>query len=430
MEQYRYQVQPFEWRGDAAELIAALAHAHGEVMALHTASDPQGLCVIGVDARVRFIGADVPNWRWPSFERYLIDAGPLSDCVGWLGFVSYDIGRMLERVGDAATDDTDWPVDYWTLFQTYYVRKGGVWYVASMGDPPKLTPARPMQRGTLEVVEQTPRAVYEQRVQRVKDYIAAGDVYQVNLAQRWTLRPAAHPVEVYRRLCERSPAPYAAYVQFTHRGQRYAAASASPELFVALRGGHLVTRPIKGTRRREADVGRDEAQRQALLDSPKDAAELAMIVDLLRNDVGRVAAFGSVQVTEPRAIEQHPTVWHTVATVEGQLREKVGIGDVLAAMCPGGSITGAPKIRAMQIIDELEGVRRGLYCGNMGLIAADGSATLNIAIRTIQFVNDTAYVWAGGGVVTDSESAAEYDETLAKAAAMFEALGSTLQAGG
>jgi anthranilate/para-aminobenzoate synthase component I len=210
VEQYWYQVQPFEWRGDAAELIAALAHAHKDVMALHTASDPQGLCVIGVDAFWRTIGAAVPNPGLPSFERCRIEAGPLNDCVGWMGYVSYDIGRLLEPVGEAAADDTHWPVSYWTLFFTYFVRKGGVWYVASMGKPASVVEARPMQRGTLEVVEQTPRAQYEQRVQRVKDYIAAGDVYQVNLAQRWVLKGVPQPGDVYRRLCQRSPAPYAA----------------------------------------------------------------------------------------------------------------------------------------------------------------------------------------------------------------------------
>jgi anthranilate/para-aminobenzoate synthase component I len=267
---------------------------------------------------------------------------------------------------------------------------------------------------------------YRAKVERVKEYIAAGDIYQANLAQRWAVETSDSAEEIYRRLCRLSPAPYAGFSRFVSGdGVERAVMSASPELFLNVGEGRVITRPIKGTRRRDVDdTARDEALRAELVASEKDKAELAMIVDLMRNDLGRVSEYGSVCVEAAREVEKHPTVWHTVATVSSRLKAGAGLADLLRAVCPGGSITGAPKIRAMQIIEELEGFRRGLYCGNIGAIGAEArTLTLNIAIRTILMQEGMARVFAGGGIVADSDAQAEYDETLVKAAAMLRALG-------
>lgn len=287
-----------------------------------------------------------------------------------------------------------------------------------------------------KILAATDAAEFERAVLAVKQYIAAGDIYQANLAGRWAIQTEAAATVIFRRLCEFSPANYSAFLRFADAeaegGGRHVL-SASPELFLTVAGGKVMTRPIKGTRPRDRSDGvRDIARREELLKSEKDRAELAMIVDLLRNDLGRVCRFGSVRVTEARGIEQHPTLWHTAATIAGELRGDAGIAGVLAALCPGGSITGAPKIRAMQIIEELEKTRRGLYCGNIGVIGPPPAASaggqcpfmaFNIAIRTIQMNGQTAYVHAGAGIVADSDPARERQETLDKAAALLRALG-------
>ncbi|HUU70251.1 MAG TPA: anthranilate synthase component I family protein, partial [Planctomycetota bacterium] len=189
-------------------------------------------------------------------------------------------------------------------------------------------------------------------------------------------------------------------------------------------GWHVETRPIKGTRpRRKADEQFNRAMRQELLASPKDNAELTMIIDLERNDLGRVCTYGSVHVTEKVVLEEYPTVYHLVGTVEGDLRPGSDVVDLLRAAFPGGSITGAPKIRSMEIIEELEPTRRGVYTGAIGYISSDGSADFNIAIRTIVMRGGRAFFQVGGGIVADSDPVAEYDETITKARALGETLG-------
>jgi para-aminobenzoate synthetase component 1 len=263
----------------------------------------------------------------------------------------------------------------------------------------------------------TPDA-YLAAVQRCKDYIAAGDIYQVNLSQRFTVGLRQPPCQIYQRLMQQYPALYGGYLDFGD----FALICNSPELFLRVQplpGGarRITTRPIKGTRPRAPGMDLE------LRDSIKDQAELNMIVDLERNDLGRVCRIGSVKVTQPRIIEAHPTVYHGVATIEGILRPEVTFVDLLCATFPGGSITGAPKIRAMQIIDELEPVPRGPYCGAIGYLDADGSMQFNIAIRTMVVADGLVHIHVGGGIVADSDPAAEYDETLVKARAMFAALG-------
>jgi para-aminobenzoate synthetase component 1 len=262
------------------------------------------------------------------------------------------------------------------------------------------------------------RAEFIGRVDKALRYIRAGDIYQVNLSQRLEAPCDLSGVEFFQQLAAVSPAPFSAYLDCGD----FQIVSSSPELFLRLSGSHILTRPIKGTRPRSADADRDAQLTYELQTSPKEMAELVMITDLLRNDLGRVCEYGSVQVPELVRLERHPQVQHLVSTVEGRLRKEVSHFAAFASCFPGGSITGAPKIRAMEIIDELEPVTRGPYTGALGYLGFNRESQLAIAIRTAVCKEGTAYFHAGAGIVADSEPAAEYEETLAKAAGFLTAL--------
>ncbi len=265
------------------------------------------------------------------------------------------------------------------------------------------------------------RAEYERAVGAVIERILAGDIFQANLAQRFE---APLPADFdhfgfYRRLRAVNPAPFAAYLDHMN----FVLASASPERFLRVEGARVETRPIKGTRPRFDDALVDMLQTKALSESRKDRAENVMIVDLLRNDLSRVCAPGSVKAPQLCELESFATVHHLVSTVTGELRQGLGPVDMLAAAFPGGSITGAPKLRAMEIITELEGHARGPYCGAIGYLGFNGTMDLNIVIRTAAFRGGSCVVQAGGGIVTASDPASEYVETLDKARRIFEAFG-------
>ncbi len=256
------------------------------------------------------------------------------------------------------------------------------------------------------------------RVRRAQAYIRAGDIYQVNLSQRLTA-PCPWPgAELFERLSAVSPAPFSAFVDCGE----FQIASSSPELFLRMSGGHIATRPIKGTRPRSSDATRDAQLTYELQTSAKEMAELVMITDLLRNDLGKVCEFGSVQVPELVRLERYPQVQHLVSTIEGRLRADVTHFAAFAACFPGGSITGAPKFRAMQIIDELEPLARGPYTGALGYLGFNRESQLSILIRAAICEERTAYFHAGAGIVADSIPESEYEETLAKAQGFFEAL--------
>ncbi len=376
--------------------------------------------------------------------------------VGWAGYLAYEVGRFIERVPATTRADIQLPVVRLGFYDTaaVYDHNAKTWtliavdlhhgfpapydrivrgrldtlagYLATEGPPagpsPKgKRPGRPTWNMS--------RDDWLDNVRRAKEYIAAGDVFQVNLSQRLSLPLDDPPWSLYERLRTSNPACYAAYMAWGDPKAKASAApthavlSSSPELFLELRDRKVVTRPIKGTRPRGKNAASDQALRRELIDSVKDQAELNMITDLERNDLGRVCEYGTVRVIEPRGLESHPTVWHSVATVEGVLHERYDAIDLLKATLPGGSITGAPKVRAMQIIDELEPTERSVYCGSIGLIGLDGSLTLNLAIRTIIVERNTAHVQVGAGIVADSDPENEYDETLHKAAGMLKALG-------
>lgn len=389
------------------------------------------------------------RYRTPKPGCHLISAAPpghfaLPDFPfvgGAVGFLSYELCTQLEKVARTKPDDLpaipDCEFAFYDALIAHEHATGRSWLVAN---PVAATPAAELlarlrtaltpsaqsnpigysvpKSETTDPVPNFTRATYADAIDRIKAYIASGDVYQVNLTQRFTTPLPCAPYALYQRLRQRSPAPFAAYLSFGP----VQIVSSSPERFLTVRGRHVETRPIKGTRPRSADPITDACLAAELLASEKDRAELLMIVDLERNDLGRVCDFGSVRVDRLWHLESHPTVHHLVATVSGTLRPGLDVIDCVRAAFPGGSITGAPKIRAMEIIDELEPHRRHVYTGAIGYIGFDGDADLNIAIRTITCVDGRAYYHVGGGVVWDSAPAAEYQETLDKGRAMHEAL--------
>ena len=367
---------------------------------------------------------------------------------GWIGYVAYEAGLTIEGIERTTACGLPLPQMRLCLYDTaaVYDHNSQQWYMTAVAWPNGFAERRapvgerlaalrarleaaseldpsdfPAMPATAAPMPNMSHRAYLAKVERAKRYIQAGDIYQVNLTQRFVTRTNASPLSLYRRLRRFSPSPHAALLRWGDT----AILSSSPELFLEMRDGHVVTRPIKGTRPRGTDAPTDAAYRSELTASEKDRAELTMIVDLLRNDLGRVCKFGSVRVTDPGTIETHPTVFHRVATVTGDLAPDVRWVDLLRAAFPGGSVTGAPKIRAMQIIDELEPTARDVYCGSIGMIGLDGSLSLNIAIRTMVQIGEAVYVYAGGAIVADSEPVEEYRETLAKAAGMFRALNCT-----
>lgn len=263
------------------------------------------------------------------------------------------------------------------------------------------------------------RDEFEERVRRAQEYIRAGDVFQVVLSQRLSVPLEAEPFDLYRVLRSLNPSPYLFYLELD--GVRLV--GSSPEVMVRLEDGVVTVRPIAGTRRRGRDAAEDAALSQDLLADRKELSEHLMLLDLGRNDVGRVARFGTVRVPERMTVEKYSHVLHLVSTVQGELREGVGAMDVLRAAFPAGTVSGAPKVRAMEIIDELEGARRGAYAGAVGYVAY-GAAALDtaIAIRTVVAEGGRAHVQAGAGIVADSVPAAEYEETLNKARALLRAV--------
>jgi para-aminobenzoate synthetase component 1 len=269
-----------------------------------------------------------------------------------------------------------------------------------------------------ETVSNLTRADFIAAVERAQRYIRAGDIYQVNLSQRLTAPVDFSGWELFQKLAAVSPAPFAAYFDCGD----FQIASSSPEQFLRMSGSHIVTRPIKGTRPRDADATRDAQLAYELQTSAKELAELVMITDLLRNDLGKVCEFGSVQTPDLARLEKFAQVQHLVSTVEGRLRPGVTHFAALASSFPGGSITGAPKFRAMEIIDELEPISRGPYCGGHGYLGFNRESQLSITIRTAVCQDGLAHFNVGAGIVADSNPAAEYEETLAKARGFLAAL--------
>ena len=378
---------------------------------------------------------------------------------GAVGYLSYDLTRSFESLPSWAADDLDEP-DLHMLFLDVVAavdHRTGLLYL--MFCPPlsrfEAEPREKLYRegcdrlAALEArltssasLEALPalehatfrpsqsREAYTNRVRRCQEYIAAGDIYQANLSHRFTLdlgkavRPSesdGQAVELYRRLRHVNPSPFSGLAQFNE----ISLVSCSPERLVRLTGAQASIRPIAGTRPRGIAQEEDRLLRAELLASPKERAEHVMLVDLERNDLGKVCRYGSVTVDEFMTIEPYSHVSHLVSEVTGTLKPGTSPFDLVKAVFPGGTITGVPKLRCMEIIEELEPVRRGLYTGSLGYFSWSGDMDLNILIRTLVLANKKGYLQVGAGIVADSEPDREYDETLAKAGAFFKILEAT-----
>ncbi|MCO7256041.1 aminodeoxychorismate synthase component 1 [Dickeya oryzae] len=339
---------------------------------------------------------------------------------GALGLFGYDLGRRVETLPSVAARDIDQPdmavgIYDWALIADHHQQR---LTLVCHGDITSrlvwINNLSPIEPGAFCLTSNwqanMSRDQYGEKFRRIQDYLRAGDCYQVNLAQRFQAAYHGDEWQAFLTLSASNRAPFSAFLRLPHS----AVLSISPERFLWLHDNHIQTRPIKGTLPRLPNADEDARQAQRLADSEKDRAENLMIVDLLRNDIGRVAVPGSVRVPELFVVEPFPAVHHLVSTIEAQLPSQQHATDLLRACFPGGSITGAPKVRAMEIIEELEPHRRNAYCGSIGYISVCGTMDTNITIRTLIANNGTLSCWAGGGIVADSEEQAEYQETFDK----------------
>ena len=371
-----------------------------------------------------FWGYDLKNFVEPTVSRNALNDLELPDCQ--LGF--YDsvvvFDHQLLKVWIVATgmlpdgsrerSKAENAAGFWRGILDESVRSESCEPNPEAEPQPRISGRMPSPR----VVSNFTREGFVGAVRRAKEFIRQGDIYQVNLAQRLCVPTAGDGWSFFERLHAVSPAPYSAYFDFDD----WQLVSSSPELFIRLNGSEMRTRPIKGTRPRSGDPVRDAQFTYELQTSPKEMAELVMITDLLRNDLGRVCEFGSVQVPDLVKLEKYPQVQHLVSTVDGRLRPEFTHTEALARCFPGGSITGAPKVRAMQIIDELEPVTRGPYTGCHGYLGFNRESMLSISIRTAVVQEKVTSFHAGAGIVADSEPEMEYEETIAKARGFLRAL--------
>lgn len=374
-------------------------------------------------------GYELKNFVEPKLKRNAVNDLELPDChVGFYdSLVAFDhrlqktwiISTGLTPDGSRSMARAQGQLDFWQqqLEQARGKEDSTGYHRKTSGQKP--VPLEPTPQHSVEARSNISRSTFLSAIQSALRYIRAGDIYQVNLAQRLAAPCPCSGWGIFQRLAAVSPAPFSAYID----GGDFQIASSSPELFLRLSGAHIQTRPIKGTRPRSNDPTRDAQLTYELQTSPKEMAELVMITDLLRNDLGRVCEYGSVQVPELVRLERYPQVQHLVSTVEGRLRPNATHFRALAECFPGGSVTGAPKIRAMEIIDELEPVTRGPYTGCLGYLGFNRESQLSIAIRTAVCKGGWTFFHAGAGIVADSQPEAEYDETLAKAAGFIAALG-------
>ncbi len=450
---------PDPW--ETARRMADLPH----MLFLDSADDAAGPAI----NRYSFVTADPVRWLESRTDetqpttfhdvRQLVDENRIDACGvpfpgGVAGLFGYGLGHLTEklprprddefRTPDLAIGLYDWVIGWDHLAKRSWIVSTG----AGGGNNREQQAARRLREVRALLQRETPTSIpcsiqtvhlnsvhdvtsfpgvfssyplggYQAAVRRAIEYIHAGDCFQVNLAQRLTVPFHTDVLDLYHRLRTRNAAPFAGFLKCNN----FTIASASPERFLKVdAAGHVETRPIKGTRRRHADPVADTAAQAELLASPKDRAENVMIVDLLRNDLGKVCAYGSIHVNKVCELESYRTVHHLVSEVVGRLRPNRSTVDLLQGAFPGGSVTGAPKVRAMEIIAELEPTARGPYCGSLGYLGFDGSMDSNILIRTMTLGGGWAQFPVGAGIVADSDPQSEYEETLAKAEGMLQTL--------
>ncbi len=362
----------------------------------------------------------------------LTNLSGLPFCGGAVGYFAYDLGRRLETLPTIAARDIPLPdmaigIYDWSVILDHHLRRAWLasfcrfdstaqhWeQLESLFEGEVSRPAS--YRFTSEVQSNTSKQQYSTAFEKIKHYIREGDCYQVNLAQRFSVGFEGNDWELFKQLKALNPAPYAAYINLPGG----TILSSSPERFIRVVDQQVETKPIKGTVHRSVFAYEDKALAVSLLESEKDRAENLMIVDLLRNDISKNCETGSVVVPKLFALETYASVHHLVSTINGRLSENSHVVDLLRGCFPGGSITGAPKLRAMQIIEELEPHQRSVYCGAIGYIGFDGNSDTNISIRTLIRHADNVYCYAGGGIVWDSQVDKEYKECFDKAAAILQ----------
>jgi len=382
-------------------------------------------------------------------NKYKLETIPAEDLPrgiflgGWVGYLSYELNQCIEKLPETTIDDIKLPLIRLCFYDKIicydHIEKNfqliGLELPQDSQSPndkldelkeiirkaekinlPPMPPADLSSIDSAKVKCNMSKEYYMEAAGKIKRYILDGDVYQVNFSQRFESSFSAPPIELFHWQNYHNPNGYAAYID----AGDFAIVSTSPEMFITVCDGRISTKPIKGTRPRLPGncpevLRENRGNFNELQENAKEKAELNMIIDLERNDIARICMPGSRKVTQPRTIEEYPAIYHAVATVSGELQNRIGFCEIIKALFPGGSITGAPKISAMKIIDRLEPTARSIYTGAIGFIGLDGNVSLNIAIRTIIIKKETAYAQTGGGIVADSDAECEWEETLTKA---------------
>ncbi len=440
-------VHPVPYHADPARYFAAISHAPGAVLLdsgrpvagrgrfdLLSAWPVEELAVAEQESGAGFL-ARLRNSLARLGEATLPEGCELPFAGGLIGYLSYDFGRHLEALPSHSRDDLHLPdarlgLYNWALMSDHLRASSHLVFHPSLDESerqrlialfsqPAAAPAALFALNGAMTADLDADS-YRQAFEHIQAYIQAGDCYQVNFAQRFRAPCQGDAWAAYSALRQACPTPFSGFLRLPEGG---AVLSLSPERFVKVSQGQVETRPIKGTRPRGANTEEDAANAAELLASSKDRAENLMIVDLLRNDLGRTCRVGSVRVPELFSLESYPNVHHLVSSVTGELAPGKDALDLIAGSFPGGSITGAPKIRAMQIIDELEPTRRGLYCGSLLYLDVRGEMDSSIAIRSLLVKDGQICCWGGGGIVADSDWQAEYQESITKVKVLLDTLG-------
>ncbi|RON08370.1 aminodeoxychorismate synthase, component I [Pseudomonas brassicacearum] len=439
-------VYPLPYRANPAEYFAAIRHAPGSVLLDSGRPSAERGRYDLLSAWPLTTLAVSPDESGSAFLQRLRDTlARLGDAAipepyelpfagGLIGYLSYDFGRHLEALPSQAHDDLQLPdarfgLYDWALISDHLIGSSQLVFHPNLIETERQRLIELFSQPTIAstgtftlngaMSPDLSASDYQQAFVRIQQYIQAGDCYQVNFAQRFRAQYQGDPWAAYCALRAACPTPFSGFQSLPEGG---AVLSLSPERFVKVSDGHVETRPIKGTRPRGQNATEDAANAAELLASPKDRAENLMIVDLLRNDLGRTCRIGSVRVPELFSLESYPNVHHLVSSVTGELADNKDALDLIAGSFPGGSITGAPKIRAMQIIDELEPTRRGLYCGSLLYLDVRGEMDSSIAIRSLLVKDGQVCCWGGGGIVADSDWQAEYQESITKVKVLLETL--------
>ncbi|EKO3437459.1 aminodeoxychorismate synthase component 1 [Vibrio fluvialis] len=441
-EKTQIQAKPLTYQPDLANQLFSKVESQPWAMLLRSASDTHidsrfdilvahpivTLTTFGDETEVRepsgvTLSQDDPFELLATLQQHYLPALQYSDDLpfigGVLGYFAYDLGRRVERLPSLAEHDLtapdmavglyEWAIVVDHQLKTARVIGQNIENAESLLADGNQKPLMPFALSSPWQSNMTPNS-YREKFTQVQEYLLSGDCYQINLAQRFQAHYQGSEWLAYLKLEQFNLAPFSAFI----RTEQGAILSVSPERFLQVKDRIIETKPIKGTRPRSDDPVVDAANAAELAQAEKDQAENLMIVDLLRNDIGRVAKPGSVHVPRLFDIESFPAVHHLVSTIRAELDSQYDCADLLRACFPGGSITGAPKVRAMEIIEELEPHRRSAYCGSIGYISRHGRMDTSITIRTLVAQNQQLYAWAGGGVVADSQCEAEYQETLDK----------------